>query len=144
MANESKAGRVTGIGGVFFRTEDPDATKQWYAEHLGLGVDDYGSNFTWRSDSDPSRRCFTQWSPFADDTGYFGSPDQQAMVNYRVDDLDAILARLTAAGVELAGVMEVESFGRFQHVIDGDGRRIELWEPVDTEYESMLDGVTKS
>lgn len=144
MADSEKAGRVTGIGGVFFRSEDPAATRQWYAEHLGLGVDDYGSNFTWRSDANPERRGFTQWSPFDHDTEYFGDASQQAMVNYRVDDLDAVLARLTSAGVELVGEMQVEPFGRFQHVIDGDGHRLELWEPVDDEYESMLDGVTQS
>ncbi|MEM8922479.1 MAG: VOC family protein [Actinomycetota bacterium] len=137
-------GRVTGIGGVFFRSPDPAATRRWYAEHLGLGVDEYGSSFTWRSDTDPSERGHTLWSPFDADTDYFGDDEQQAMINYRVDDLDAVLSRLRSGGVTLVGDTQVESYGRFQHVIDGDGRRIELWEPITSEYENIADGVTSS
>lgn len=138
------AGRVTGIGGIFFRSDDPEATRQWYATHLGLDVDDAGTNFTWRSDTDPDERGHTLWSPFASDSDYFGSADQQAMVNYRVDDLDAVLDRLRDAGVEIVGETQVEPFGRFQHVIDGDGRRIELWEPVTSEYEKIEGATTRS
>lgn len=144
MSERTQRGRVTGIGGVFFRSADPAATRQWYSEHLGLGVDDYGTNFRWRSHADPDHTSFTQWSPFADDTDYFGDRDQQAMVNYRVDDLDAVLERLREAGVEVVGEEQVEPFGRFQHVLDGDGRRIELWEPNDTEYATIVDGTTDS
>ncbi len=144
MSDDKTRGRVTGVGGVFFRSPDPAATREWYAEHLGLGTDDYGTNFRWRSHSDPESVGHTQWSPFDQDTDYFGDSAQQAMVNYRVDDLDAILERLQASGVALAGEMQVEPFGRFQHVIDGDGRRIELWEPVDQEYATIVDGVTDS
>ena len=144
MHDRTRPGRVTGIGGVFFRSPDPESTRRWYAQHLGLGVDEYGSNFRWRSFSDPERTGFTQWSPFAHDTGYFGDRSQDSMINYRVDDLDALLRRLRDAGVELVGEMQVEPFGRFQHILDGDGRRVELWQPVDSEYEKIVDGATDS
>lgn len=144
MSGDAVPGRVTGIGGVFFRSPDPGATRRWYAEHLGLGVDDHGSNFRWRSFAEPERTSFTQWSPFDSNTSYFGDLEQQTMVNYRVDDLDAILERLAGEGVELVGEMQIESFGRFQHILDGDGRRVELWEPVDTEYAKIVDGTTDS
>lgn len=144
MSDDMRPGRVTSIGGVFFRSADPKATREWYSKHLGLGIEDHGSNFRWRSNTEPERKGFTLWSPFDDATGYFGKPDQQAMINYRVDDLDAILRRLRDAGVEIVGEMEVQPFGRFQHIIDGDGRRVELWEPNDTEYEQIVEGITDS
>ncbi len=144
MSDDTRPGRVTGIGGVFFRSADPQATRDWYGEHLGLGIEDHGSNFRWRSSTEPDRKGFTLWSPFDDATDYFGAPDQQAMINYRVNDLDAMLRRLRDAGVEIVGEMEVQTFGRFQHIIDGDGRRVELWEPVDTEYEKIAEGITES
>lgn len=137
-------GRVTGIGGIFFRSPDPQATRDWYGKHLGLGIEEHGSNFRWRSHADPDRTGFTLWSPFENATEYFGEPDQQVMINYRVDDLDALLRRLRDAGVELVGDMHVQPFGRFQHIVDGDGRRVELWEPVDTAYEHVVEGVTDS
>ena len=138
------AAQVHAIGGVFFRSSDPEATRAWYAEHLGLGVDVHGSTFTWRRDTAPESRGHTQWSPFGDDTDYFGDTDQQFMVNYRVDDLDGLLERLRAAGVEIVGEMQHYPFGRFQHIIDGDGRRVELWEPNDVAYEDEVDGATRS
>ena len=137
-------GRVTGIGGVFFRSPDPAATRAWYAQHLGRGIDEYGSNFRWRSHAEPDQTAFTQWSAFPYDTDYFGDDRQEAMINYRVDDLDALLERLSEAGVEIVGEMQIEPFGRFQHVVDGDGRRVELWEPIDTEYTKIVDGITET
>lgn len=138
----TEPGRVRGIGGVFFRSSEPGTTREWYRQHLGLRTDDYGTNFAWRRADDPQRFGYTQWSPFAADTDYFGAGDQQFMVNYRVDDLGALLERLRAADVEVVGEVQEESYGRFAHIVDVDGRRVELWEPVDDEYERMLDGVT--
>ena len=118
--------KVTGIGGVFFKVADPAATRAWYAEHLGLATDAYGATFG--PDADPKAQ--TIWSPFARDTGYFGAGAQDFMVNFRVDDLDAVLAALVAKGVELAGEPSDEGYGKFAWIIDCDGRKIELWEPV--------------
>lgn len=135
---------VHGVGGVFFRCEDPAATRAWYERHLGVQSDEYGSAFTWRRDSAPDRRGFLQWSPFGEDTDYFGSPDQQFMVNYRVDDLDGLLHALRADGVEIATEIEEMEFGRFVHIVDNDGRRVELWEPVDTAYDEGVTARTES
>lgn len=117
--------RVTGIGGIFFRSPDPAATRAWYAEHLGLPVDDYGATFA--PDTDPKAQ--TVWSPFKADTDYFGPGPQDFMVNFRVDDLDTLLATLAAKGVACIGEPLDESYGKFAWIIDCDGRRIELWEP---------------
>ncbi len=140
---ENDKSRVRAIGGVFFRAKNSQATRDWYARHLGLGVDNYGSNFTWRHAESPEQFGHTQWSPFKHETDYFGSPDQQFMINYRVDDLEALVKTLREEGVEIVDEIITEDYGKFVHIVDNDGRRVELWEPVDDEYEKMLDGVTK-
>jgi catechol 2,3-dioxygenase-like lactoylglutathione lyase family enzyme len=116
---------VTGLGGVFFKVADPAATRAWYAEHLGLPTDDYGATFA--PDADP--RAQTVWSPFAATTDYFGPGAQDFMVNFRVDDLDDLLAALAAKGIACVGEPMDESYGKFGWIIDCDGRKIELWEP---------------
>ena len=142
MSDQNKP-RVRAIGGVFFRTKDSEATRNWYAKHLGLGVDAYGSNFAWRQYEHPDRPGYTQWSPFKHETDYFGDQDQQFMINYRVDNLEEMVKNLRRDGVEIVDDIQVEDYGKFVHIIDSDGRRVELWEPVDSGYEKMLDGVTK-
>lgn len=123
-------GRVTGLGGVFFKTEDTGATRQWYEDHLKLdGPADDVIMFWWRYDDDPERRGHTVWGPFDKNSEYFGPGDAPFMFNYRVDDLDAILARLRAEGVEVLDKREETEFGRFGWIVDLDGRRVELWEP---------------
>jgi catechol 2,3-dioxygenase-like lactoylglutathione lyase family enzyme len=117
--------RATGIGGIFFKSRDPAATRAWYAEHLGLDIDDYGATFG--PESDP--RAQTVWSPFKADTGYFGTGPQEFMVNFRVDDLAGLLAALADKGVACVGAPIEESYGKFGWIIDCDGRKIELWEP---------------
>ncbi|MFT7587791.1 MAG: putative enzyme related to lactoylglutathione lyase [Cellvibrionaceae bacterium] len=141
--SEKKNPKVRAIGGVFFRSENPEETRNWYANHLGLTVDAYGSNFAWRHKDEPEKLGHTQWSPFEADTDYFGKPEQQYMINYRVDDLEALVETLRSEGVKIVGEMVQESFGKFIHIIDNEGRRVELWEPVEDEYEKIVDGVTK-
>lgn len=124
--------RVTGIGGIFFKARDPDALKAWYDARLGVTTDrqESGATFRWRDAEDPAREGFTVWSVFPADTQYFGESDQPFMINYRVDDLDGLLASLRAAGVEIAGEIEEYEYGRFAWVYDPEGNRIELWEPA--------------
>lgn len=117
--------KAIGIGGIFFRCADPARTRAWYAEHLGLPVDDYGCTFA--ADNDPLAQ--TVWSPFAAATDYFGAESQDFMVNFRVDDLAALLASLAAKGIPCVGEPLDESYGKFGWIIDCDGRKIELWEP---------------
>jgi catechol 2,3-dioxygenase-like lactoylglutathione lyase family enzyme len=115
--------RVTGIGGVFFRAQDRGALGAWYREHLGVPVDAEGHAII------PESRN-TVWSPFAEDTGYWPA-DKQWMVNYTVDDLDAMLAQLREAGVEVDERTELlEGIGRFGWAVDPEGNRFELWEPA--------------
>ena len=117
--------RVTGIGGVFFRATEPTALQEWYATHLGLPIGDHGTLFT------AEAGAVTVWSTFPADTTYFGPGGQQLMVNYRVNDLDAMLAQLRAAGVEVVGEVEaMEGVGRFGWAVDPEGNRFELWEPA--------------
>lgn len=124
-------GRVTGIGGVFFKAEDPEALRAWYREHLGIDSGRQGADFTWRHPDDPDRVGRTVWTIFPEDTEYFGPGDQELMINYRVDDLDALLGRIRDQGVEQVGEVEEYSYGRFAWVLDAEGNRVELWEPVD-------------
>jgi len=126
--------RVTGIGGIFLRARDPKALSAWYAEHLGIALSDYGgANFLW-SDEVPATTGMTAWSIFPADTKYFGpgtdAGPQAAMVNYRVDDLDGLLEQLKAAGVTIDPKREDASYGRFAWIVDPEGNRIELWQPL--------------
>jgi glyoxylase I family protein len=112
--------RVTGIGGVFFRAREPEALAAWYAEHLGVSFDPL-----WQQQAGP-----TVWAPFRADTDYFGRPEQAWMVNFRVRDLDAMVAQLRAAGIEVEPGPQEESAGRFARIHDPEGNPIELWEPL--------------
>ncbi len=114
--------KVTGIGGFFFRAQDPQALAAWYEKHLG--VDDVASS-VWRQEAGP-----TIVAPFARDSEYFGRPDQQWLINFRVDDLDALMADLKAAGIAVETRAEWDSEpGRFCRIHDPEGNPIELWEP---------------
>lgn len=124
------AAKATGIGGVFFKCADPDKTRAWYADALGIDMEDYGgASFLWRDKDEPGRVGRTVWSLFAADTKYFGPTEAAFMINYRVDDLDAVLAHLADRGVERVGDIEDYPYGRFAWVMDPDGRKVELWEP---------------
>jgi predicted enzyme related to lactoylglutathione lyase len=118
------AERVGGIGGVFFRARDPDALRSWYAEHLGIDMEEYGTTFTAREGDQ------TVWAPFAADTDYFGTAEQQLMVNFRVRDLDAMLDQLRDAGVAVDDRVHEQEYGRFGWAVDPEGNRFELWEPA--------------
>lgn len=117
--------RVTGLGGVFFKVAVPAATRAWYAQYLGVIIDDYGASFA----PDPDPKALTIWSPFKAATDYFGPGDQDFMINFRVDDLDALLVSLAEQGIACVGEPMDESYGKFAWIIDCDGRKIELWEP---------------
>jgi predicted enzyme related to lactoylglutathione lyase len=125
--------RVTGIGGVFLRSHDPKALAKWYSQHLGVTLSDFnGTGFQW-SDEIPAGTGMTAWSAFPDDTGYFGPDPRQTMINYRVDDLDALLAQLAAANVWIDPKREDHVYGRFAWIKDCDGNRLELWQPLAVE-----------
>ena len=116
---------ITGIGGFFFRSKDPAALGQWYKDHLGIDLvpSDYGQK-SWSQQAGP-----TVFAPFPQDTDYFGAADKQWMINFRVRDLDAMVAQLRAAGIEVTIDAETYPNGRFARLQDPEGNRIELWEP---------------
>jgi catechol 2,3-dioxygenase-like lactoylglutathione lyase family enzyme len=125
------AERVTGIGGVFFKARDPKALSVWYREKLGVAVRDGAlfSPFEWREREDPARVGTTVWSLFRSDSKYFAPSQATFMINYRVRDLDRMLAQLRALGVGVESKVSEESNGKFAWVVDPEGNKIELWEP---------------
>jgi predicted enzyme related to lactoylglutathione lyase len=135
--------KVTGIGGVFFKCKDPGRLKEWYKKYLGLDTDQYGTNFEWRQSSDSTKKGFTQWSPFAETTRYFDPSTKDFMINYRVGDLEALVKELRREGVTIADDIEVLEYGKFVHILDLEGNKIELWEPNDIEYDQIVGGRTK-
>ena len=123
-------GRVTGIGGVFFKADDPKQLQKWYEDNLGIESDDQGYvTFTWRDKDDPDLIGHTIWSPFPKDTKYFDPSKSPYMVNFRVDNLDELLDTLRERGVEVDDKVEEYEYGRFGWCMDPEGNRIELWEP---------------
>jgi predicted enzyme related to lactoylglutathione lyase len=130
--------KVTGLGGVFFRCADPAAMKAWYREHLGIESESWGYAFGWRERDEPQQQGYTVWSPFPESTEYFAPSAKQFMVNYRVDDLETLLPRLEAAGVQIVGTIQEEENGKFAWIIDPEGNKLELWEPVDSSVDPYL------
>ena len=128
--NKTAKGRALGVGGVFFRSADPARLGKWYADTLGLQVENWGNTHgTSFAPSDMPATSFTVWSAFAADTEYFGNSGQGHMINLVVDDLDAALKNVGAAGAEVLDDREEHDFGRFGWFVDPDGNRVELWEP---------------
>ncbi|WP_224484006.1 VOC family protein [Robertkochia aurantiaca] len=121
--------RVTGIGGIFIKSSDPEGLKNWYRRHLGIPTDQYGWNFVWKDDR--SGGGSTQWGVFDASSTYFAPSQQYFMMNFRVEDLEKLLSVLKEEGVEVVGEMETFSYGKFGWVMDPDGNKIELWEPID-------------
>lgn len=121
--------RVTGIGGIFFKADDPEKMYQWYETHLGIKRENGYVSFPWRGEKDPDEKGATVWSIFNRDTKYLDPSRATFMINYRVDDLDGLLEALRAAGVEIDPKREDQDYGRFAWITDPEGNRIELWEP---------------
>ncbi|AWI27042.1 VOC family protein [Flavobacterium pallidum] len=122
--------KVTGIGGVFFKSKDPKAMYEWYKTHLGIESSPWGAKFEWREEGDPEKKGSTAWSTFPDTTKYFEPSASDFMINYRVADLEALVAQLKSEGVTIIDDIEASDFGKFVHILDGEGNKIQLWEPV--------------
>ena len=121
--------RVTGIGGVFFKAKDPKALGEWYRTHLGMNVEEWGGvTFRWDEDN-PSAKGTTIWSPFKEDTSYFSPSTSSFMINFRVEDLHALLAKLREEGCSVEDKVEESDYGVFGWVIDPEGNKLELWQP---------------
>ncbi|HQW12171.1 MAG TPA: hypothetical protein PLP06_08490 [Saprospiraceae bacterium] len=129
--NTKPMAKVTGIGGIFFKCKDPDKMKEWYKSHLGIDTNDYGASFEWRAEADPTKKGSTQWSPFAESSKYFEPSTKEFMINYRVENLEALIEKLKTQGVSFTDEMETYDYGKFIHLMDEEGNKIELWEPTD-------------
>jgi predicted enzyme related to lactoylglutathione lyase len=129
--------KVTGIGGIFFKCKDPKALRQWYETNLGLNTNQYGAVFEYYRGGDSTQKGFLQWSPFKETTTYFGPSSKEFMINYRVADLEFLLTEFKKSGVEVLDSIEVYEYGKFLHIMDLEGNKIELWEPNDIAFEKM-------
>ena len=126
--------RVTGIGGVFFKAKDPKALAEWYRKHLGLEVEEWGGvAFRWKTADNPTGTGSTVWSPFKDDTTYFAPSTASFMVNYRVQDLHAVLSALREEGCSVEDKVEESEYGKFGWVMDPEGNKLELWQPPEVQ-----------
>ncbi|HMG68006.1 MAG TPA: VOC family protein [Chitinophagaceae bacterium] len=135
--------RVTGIGGIFFKTNDAKAMNEWYKKHLGFKqAGDNSILFEWRNTDTPEEKNYTVWSPFKNDTKYFEPSQKDYMINLRVENLEALMEELKKEGVQIASEIEKFEYGKFASIIDPEGNKIELWEPVDSEFTKLYEGNT--
>ena len=123
--------KVTGIGGIFFKSKDKTTLNEWYKKNLGLDAGEYGANIEWEQPGEKIKKGSTVWNPFKDTTEYFKPSEKDFMINYRVEDLEALHKELQAAGVTIVGELQSYSYGKFLHIMDPEGNKIELWEPVE-------------
>ena len=129
--------RVTGIGGIFFKCKDPGKMREWYQTHLGINTNQYGAVFEWRQAADSTKKGFTQWSPFSEKTKYFQPSEKDFMINYRVENLTALVEELIKEGVTITDSIETVDYGKFVHIMDMERNKVELWEPNDVVYEKL-------
>ncbi len=124
--------RVTGIGGVFFKCADKKSQAEWYSKHLGMDIQSWGgTSFEWRDLDNPEKKCTTAWSISGADTKYYEPSKKDFMFNYRVENLEELLKILKEEGVEQVGDFQNSEYGKFAWIMDPEGNKIELWEPVD-------------
>lgn len=123
--------RAIGIGGIFFKSENPKELAAWYQQHLGIKIEQFGGAvLTWQQQVNDNPSAYTVWSPFKADTQYFNPSQNEFMVNFVVEDLDSLIALLRDEGVEISGEPTTDTnFGKFGWIMDPEGRKIELWEP---------------
>jgi predicted enzyme related to lactoylglutathione lyase len=123
--------KATGIGGVFFYSDNLKETKEWYVKNLGVEISEWGSvNFESRNINRPDVIESLQWCPFKKEGGHFSPSKKEFMINYRVQNLDGLLNKLKENGVTILDGVETYDFGKFVHIMDTDGNKIELWEPA--------------
>jgi predicted enzyme related to lactoylglutathione lyase len=137
--------KVTGIGGIFFKSSAPKELLAWYREHLGIESEDWGGwVFQWREKDNPEQIGQTVFTPFKQDTKKMVPSTEPYMFNFRVADLSVLIAQLQSEGVQLVGEMQDTEYGKFAWIMDPDGRKIELWQPPDVDASSAAnEDVTK-
>ena len=121
--------RVTGVAGIFFKAQDPKKLKAWYKAHLGFDTNAYGTRFEWQEGADTTKKGSLQWCPFNDKTTYFAPSTKDFMINYRVEDLTGLVKQLKEEGVTMVDTIETYDYGKFVHIMDLEGNKIELYQP---------------
>ncbi len=134
---DAKEPKVTGIGGVFFFSDNPKKSREWYSNNLGFDVNEYGATFQSRNFDKPDEINHLQWSIFQTDSEYFQPSSKPYMINYRVQNIEGLIEKLKANGVEVLDEIASYDYGKFVHVMDPEGNKIELWEPVDKVFTEM-------
>lgn len=124
--------RITGIGGIFFFSDNPAETKAWYNKNLGLEVDEYGAVFEFRNSNNPNQINYLRWGIIENGSTYLNPSEKDFMVNYRVQNIEGLVHKLKKNGVNILNDIETYSYGKFVHILDLDGNKVELWEPVDS------------
>ncbi|PLX24632.1 MAG: glyoxalase [Salinivirgaceae bacterium] len=143
MSKKDTTPKVTGIGGIFFFSNNPEETKKWYAENLGLETNEWGSSFEFRNANRPDEINYLQWSPFKDGSEYFKPSKKEFMINYRVQNIEGLVKKLEKNGVTILDSIVTYEYGKFVHIMDAEGNKIELWEPVDRVFTEMGGRTTK-
>jgi predicted enzyme related to lactoylglutathione lyase len=141
--SDQQTPKVTGIGGIFFFSSDPKKTGEWYSKNLGLAVNQWGSSFEFRNANRPGEINYLQWSPFKKGSDYFKPSTKEFMINYRVQNLEGLIEKLRQNGVTICDEVQAFDYGKFIHIMDDDGNKIELWEPVDSVFTVMGGETTK-
>ena len=135
--------KVTGIGGIFFKAKDPKKMNDWYSKNLGLVTNEYGSLFEFRDAEQPEQKAYLQWSPFSENTDYFQPSKKEFMINYRVQNIEALVEELKSSGVQVVDEIATYEYGKFVHILDPENNKIELWEPIDAFFTQMGGPTTK-
>ena len=123
--------KVTGIGGIFFKCKDPNAIKEWYNKNLGLEAGPYGASFEWHPIDAPDKKGLTQWNVNTEAAKMYEPSTKEFMINYRVENLEALVEELKKENVTILDKIETYDYGKFVHILDIEGNKIQLWEPVD-------------
>jgi predicted enzyme related to lactoylglutathione lyase len=129
--------KVTGIGGIFFFSDKPADTREWYAKNLGFDVNEWGATFESRNANKPEEINYLQWSPFKSGSEYFAPSKKEFMINYRVQNIEGLVKNLRDNGVTILDDIETVEYGKFVHIMDSEGNKIELWEPIDAVFTDM-------
>ncbi|QBJ84846.1 VOC family protein [Chryseobacterium gleum] len=121
--------RVTAIGGIFFKCKDPEQVNEWYKTHLGLPTSPYGAKFDWKDEAS-GKKGYTLWSPFKESTQYFEPSAKEFMINYHVENIETLVEELKKEGVTVLDEIATYEYGKFVHILDPEGNKIELFEPA--------------
>ena len=130
MEAQNKEPKVTGVGGIFFFSDNPGETKAWYTRHLGIETNEWGSSFESRNIANPEEINMLQWSPFKSGSDYFAPSKKEFMINYTVQNIEGLVEKLKAVGVTVLDDISTYDYGKFVHLMDNEGNKIELWEPI--------------